>query len=193
MTTDITNSLEIAAGKAFKELSRYSLKDLNKHFEDNYNPVVIIGMEDNFSVSIELQPEDEDETGYDYSLYICINKGNIIIYKMLLNNIVYQYHKHILEYIDADEVAHWIKRTVVHFKKLIEIQAVCDSAEPIKKSNYLRQSYVELYEKVGDYKDCPVCLEKINKDNICIPNCGHLICSGCIVKLTSCPCCRENY
>lgn len=44
--------------------------------------------------------------------------------------------------------------------------------------------------------NCPICMDKINKDSIIITKCGHLYCRNCLLKSLkvkeNCPICREN-
>ena len=63
---------------------------------------------------------------------------------------------------------------------------------------FLKKQFVELYEKVGEATDCPVCFETLTKDNMEIPNCSHLICKDCKGHICSsgdkkCPICRVAY
>jgi len=59
--------------------------------------------------------------------------------------------------------------------------------------SHLTQMFLELYEKVRELVDCPVCLEPMEKDNTHIPICGHLICKNCKPSLDKCPICRREY
>ena len=52
---------------------------------------------------------------------------------------------------------------------------------------------MELYDKVGELVDCPVCLETMTKEKTAIPLCGHLICKECKENISVCPICRGKY
>lgn len=39
--------------------------------------------------------------------------------------------------------------------------------------------YVDLYDSVKNYSECPACYVVPTKDLLDVPNCGHLICKGC--------------
>ena len=60
---------------------------------------------------------------------------------------------------------------------------------------HLTQMFLELYDKVGEHLDCPVCFEELVKDNTHLPLCGHLICKGCKAnpQVDKCPICRKKY
>lgn len=58
---------------------------------------------------------------------------------------------------------------------------------------YLSKIFMELYEKVGEMCDCPVCFHTLTKEVTAVPFCGHLICRDCKVKFTECPTCRKSY
>lgn len=62
---------------------------------------------------------------------------------------------------------------------------------------HLINSFIELYDKVKENSECPVCFELLTKENIEVPSCGHLICKGCKEKVMNtdkkCPCCRKAY
>lgn len=58
---------------------------------------------------------------------------------------------------------------------------------------HLTQMFLELYDKVGELCDCPVCMESMTKENTNVPMCGHLVCKTCKEKMTECPLCRKPY
>lgn len=63
---------------------------------------------------------------------------------------------------------------------------------------FLKKQYIEMYDKLKEYTECPVCLETLTKDNIEVPKCGHTICKSCIQAIKSsmdpkCPNCRKKY
>jgi hypothetical protein len=59
---------------------------------------------------------------------------------------------------------------------------------------HLRRLFLELYDKVGELVDCPVCFEPMMKENTFIPSCGHLICKTCRphIQGNKCPTCRKD-
>lgn len=62
---------------------------------------------------------------------------------------------------------------------------------------FLINTFVELYDKVKENSECPVCMELLTKENIEVPSCGHLICKSCKENVMKndkkCPCCRKLY
>ena len=58
---------------------------------------------------------------------------------------------------------------------------------------HLTQMFLNLYEKVGEMCNCPVCFEPMAKDNIFVPVCSHLICKECKARVELCPICRKEY
>ena len=65
--------------------------------------------------------------------------------------------------------------------------------------SYLKSQFIELYDLVKGQTECPICFDEINRENIDVKNCGHIICKKCVeeIKNTShsphkCPICRKN-
>jgi len=58
---------------------------------------------------------------------------------------------------------------------------------------HLTQMFLELYDKVGELCDCPVCMETLTKEQTSVPLCGHLVCKTCKEKMAECPICRKTY
>jgi hypothetical protein len=61
---------------------------------------------------------------------------------------------------------------------------------------HLKNQFVDMYDRLKDFTECPVCFETITKNNIYIPKCGHLLCMSCMEKIKSdgkkfCPTCRK--
>jgi hypothetical protein len=59
---------------------------------------------------------------------------------------------------------------------------------------HLKRMFLELYARVGELVDCPVCYEPLTKDNTFIPNCAHLMCKACRPRIQNnkCPTCRKD-
>jgi len=72
-----------------------------------------------------------------------------------------------------------------------EVQQIQSGAKP--DYEHLKQMFLDLYAKVGELCDCPVCFETLSKDKTCVPLCGHLICNDCRSRITDCPICRKKY
>lgn len=58
---------------------------------------------------------------------------------------------------------------------------------------HLKKMFLELYDKVGELCDCPICYESMTKDNTHVGLCGHLVCKECKVRISDCPVCRKKY
>lgn len=58
---------------------------------------------------------------------------------------------------------------------------------------HLKKMFLDLYDKVGEMCDCPVCYETLTKDNTDLPLCGHLVCKECKPKMVECPVCKKRY
>ncbi len=58
---------------------------------------------------------------------------------------------------------------------------------------FLTRQFLELYDKVGELCDCPVCWCTLTKEETAVPFCGHLVCKACKLRLTECPTCRKSY
>jgi hypothetical protein len=63
---------------------------------------------------------------------------------------------------------------------------------------YLIKQFIEMYDKLKEFSECPVCYQTLTKDNIEVPKCGHLICKQCVERIKEtatpvCPSCRKKY
>jgi len=58
---------------------------------------------------------------------------------------------------------------------------------------FLKKQYLELYDELKRFTDCPVCLETLTKETTKLPNCSHQVCLTCYEKLNDCPICRKKY
>ena len=63
---------------------------------------------------------------------------------------------------------------------------------------FLKNQFVEMYDKLKEYTECAVCFDTINKDNIEVPRCGHIICKECYNRIKTepdpkCPTCRKIF
>ncbi len=59
--------------------------------------------------------------------------------------------------------------------------------------DHLKQMFLDLYARVGELCDCPVCFETLSKDLTAVPLCGHLVCKECKARMVACPICRKTY
>jgi len=63
--------------------------------------------------------------------------------------------------------------------------------------NHLKNQFVEMYEKLKEYTECPVCFDTLTKDNLDVPTCGHIICKSCKETIMKgnclCPICKKKY
>lgn len=77
---------------------------------------------------------------------------------------------------------------------LDRLMPTCIIKEEVKPINsYFKEQFISLYNTVGVYEDCFICLERINKDTLYVRNCGHIHCVDCEKLLTKneCPICRS--
>jgi hypothetical protein len=71
---------------------------------------------------------------------------------------------------------------------------VADIREGVQPDiTFLTRQFLELYDKVGEMCDCPVCFCTLTKEETAVPFCGHLVCKACKLRLTECPTCRKSY
>lgn len=134
MNTDASHYIEKALREAFAKFCTYSMDELVKHCEENYEAIVKIETTEKLSVHLGIEVQDEDKTGFTHSINIDIYQENTNIYNMKLLDIVSVDDKHIVDYIDMDEVAHWIKRSTTHFEKIYDIRRLCSFG--YKKEDY---------------------------------------------------------
>ena len=95
---------------------------------------------------------------------------------------------------DFDELSQFFGQARAENKKLIETIKSGGDVD----LNYLKKQFLELYEKVGELTDCPVCFETLTKENSDVPSCGHIICKGCKEHICNignkeCPICKAKY
>jgi len=95
---------------------------------------------------------------------------------------------------DYDELAVFFSAERQHNRELIE-SIKNGGAVDIE---FLKKQFLELYDKVGDLTDCPVCMETMTKENSDVPQCGHMICKGCKDTICQsakkeCPICKKKY
>ena len=95
---------------------------------------------------------------------------------------------------ELEDMCEWVRETQFqnrHLRTQIENGGEIDIT-------HLKTQFVEMYDKLKEYTDCVVCLETIQKDNIEVPRCGHIICKTCYETIKSqaepkCPVCRKKY
>ena len=51
---------------------------------------------------------------------------------------------------------------------------------------------IDFEEQIKDLLECPVCFEPILSTPIHQCTNGHVVCNGCIAKLSNCPICRND-
>jgi hypothetical protein len=95
---------------------------------------------------------------------------------------------------DFDELSQYFSEARAENKKLIETIKSGGDVD----IEYLKKQFLDLYEKVGELTDCPVCFETLTKENSEVPSCGHLICKGCKLNICNmgnkeCPICKAKY
>ncbi len=58
---------------------------------------------------------------------------------------------------------------------------------------HLKSMFLELYDKVGELTNCPICFDPMTKDTTHVGSCGHLVCKTCKTRISQCPICRKSY
>ena len=61
--------------------------------------------------------------------------------------------------------------------------------------SHLTNMLLQLYDKVGELCDCPICFETMTKENTFVPSCGHLCCKDCKAKMekNGCAICKRYF
>ena len=59
--------------------------------------------------------------------------------------------------------------------------------------SFLKKQYLELYDELKRFTDCPVCFETLTKETTKLPNCSHQVCISCYERMPDCPICRKKY
>ena len=95
---------------------------------------------------------------------------------------------------DFDNMSNYFAETRTENKKLIEKLKSGGEVD----LDFLKKQFIDLYDKVGELTDCPVCFETLTKGNIDIASCGHMICKTCKDHICShgnkeCPICKTKY
>jgi len=57
---------------------------------------------------------------------------------------------------------------------------------------YLKNQFIEMYDELKKFTECPCCFENLNKENTKLTNCGHLFCITCFDRVDNCPICRKK-
>uniref|UniRef100_A0A6C0J0Q1 RING-type domain-containing protein n=1 Tax=viral metagenome TaxID=1070528 RepID=A0A6C0J0Q1_9ZZZZ len=80
-------------------------------------------------------------------------------------------------------------------KKIIKIKKAKDTEMERNAIHYTRTQKLwrEMYKKINEFQQCPVCYETIEPDALIVPNCTHMICDTCVRKCDNCPLCRDKY
>ena len=72
-------------------------------------------------------------------------------------------------------------------------------ATNMNDTKYTIKAYMEIinemYQKLGEKKECPICFEEIDVENIFITKCKHYFCKKCVNKqrLNECALCRKSF
>ena len=95
---------------------------------------------------------------------------------------------------ELEDISEWVRQTSAA-NRLLRTQIENNEEVDI---THLKAQFVEMYDKLKEYTDCVVCMETIQKDNIEVPRCGHIICKTCYETIKAqpepkCPVCRKNY
>jgi len=57
---------------------------------------------------------------------------------------------------------------------------------------YIKTQFLEMYDELKKFSECPCCFENLNKENTKLTNCGHLFCITCFERVDNCPICRKK-
>ena len=95
---------------------------------------------------------------------------------------------------ELEDISEWVRQTSAA-NRLLRTQIENNEEVDI---THLKAQFVDMYDKLKEYTDCVVCMETIQKDNIEVPRCGHIICKTCYETIKAqpepkCPVCRKNY
>lgn len=82
-----------------------------------------------------------------------------------------------------------IRQDWYHFKALVL------KNEMRQASSFLVKKYKEMLVRLGELRNCSICLESLNKHELHVGKCGHLCCKSCyrtIPPPKQCPKCRRH-
>jgi hypothetical protein len=85
---------------------------------------------------------------------------------------------------ELQEVRHQLRDQVINLR---------NNTGDVPDYEYLKKMFLDLYDKVGEVCDCPVCYEPLTKENTDVPLCGHLVCKTCKPQMVECPICKKKY
>ena len=108
-----------------------------------------------------------------------------IDYKDILRKIHKKHNENVL----LKERTMKIKKMLHHYNSLYKQR----ESIYISKFESISKIIREYYRNSDEKKDCPVCYEIINPDNLYVSGCSHYICETCAFKCETCPLCREEY
>ena len=93
-------------------------------------------------------------------------------------------------YIERDWALDWAQRRLQYMETATNLRR----GEEVDIAHITRL-FLEMYDKIGEKVDCPICLEQMEKNNTHLPICGHLICKTCKMHpvVNKCPICQKPY
>lgn len=189
----IENSITDINNKTLKDNSLLDY-DINNFYYFFKKELLIKSENDHIKIKynfFDLELTDQEKNIYDK---LFDNNDN---YKNNDKSIFFlEYIKYIFNYNTIDEIIVKIK---TYYDNLINKEN--EKTENINSYNLKLQYSKNILTNIDNNQyNCTICIDNINKNNICILNCGHYFCNDCIIKYINqkdenyeCPICRDKF
>jgi len=94
-----------------------------------------------------------------------------------------------------DELIEYKNELQEQVKQLRQETKQQDENKNVDDYCFLKTKFLEMFDKLGELTDCPICYEGLLKSQSAVLNCGHIICKTCKGKLEKkeCPICRCKF
>jgi hypothetical protein len=177
-----------------KDFKEYYL-NLKKHMFEIFQEEKLYDIEISYGITLPIKLIFSNNTWRDR-----------VVCELYINNINYNYST-VLNYSDTralplfnNSIDSMLRKISTYLNKnkanlflsyLDKLTPKCIVKQQV--NSYFKQQFISLYNTVGIYEDCPICLEKTNKDTLFVRDCGHINCKDCEKLLTKneCPVCRD--
>ena len=92
----------------------------------------------------------------------------------------------------ADDLGNWVRELKSKNDEMVRKLRADEYEMNTLDITYLKNQFLEMYDRLKLETECPICLETLIKDNTKLSNCGHLHCLTCWEKIDKCSICRKT-
>jgi hypothetical protein len=103
--------------------------------------------------------------------------------------------QHLIELLEKKPMPDFFKMPVKTCKRIASLTGIQTSLPKIRLATKFTKIWKEKNIEPIIVEDCAICMEKLQKTNVCTTSCGHMFCLECIFKVkeksNKCPLCRK--